>query len=251
MELKDDRPRGLVPSNGVLGITAGIDTQDNGFYYVVRAWGEFDESWLITEGFIDDYDALLSIVMGRFKSLNGLEYIVNLAFQDAMGHRTAEVYEKLRRIPQVKPTKGEQRMAMPYSVSKLETFPGTNKPIIGGLSLYRINSTHFKDKLHSKLDVSPADPGAFHLHSEVSDDYARQMVSEFRNDKGIWECINNRSNHYWDCETLAMAAADVLGIRHWKAKTQTQEDPPVKQDDASKNKAQWFPERKKSNWFRR
>jgi len=251
MELKDGRPRGLVPSNGVLGITAGIDTQDNGFYYVVRAWGEFDESWLITEGFIDDYDALLSIVMGRFKSLNGLEYIVNLAFQDAMGHRTAEVYEKLRRIPQVKPTKGEQRMAMPYSVSKLETFPGTNKPIIGGLSLYRINSTHFKDKLHSKLDVSPADPGAFHLHSEVSDDYARQMVSEFRNDKGIWECINNRSNHYWDCETLAMAAADVLGIRHWKAKTQTQEDPPVKQDDASKNKAQWFPERKKSNWFRR
>lgn len=251
MELKDDRPRGLVPSNGVLGITAGIDTQDNGFYYVVRAWGEFDESWLITEGFIDDYDALLSIVMGRFKSLNGLEYIVNLAFQDAMGHRTAEVYEKLRRIPQVKPTKGEQRMAMSYSVSKLETFPGTNKPIIGGLSLYRINSTHFKDKLHSKLDVPPADPGAFHLHSEVSDDYARQMVSEFRNDKGIWECINNRSNHYWDCETLAMAAADVLGIRHWKAKTQTQEDPPVKQDDASKNKAQWFPERKKSNWFRR
>lgn len=215
LALRDERPRGLVPSEGVIGLTAGIDTQDNGFYYTVRAWGEFDTSWLIAEGFIDDFDTLLSIILGRFKSVDGSDYVVNLALQDAMGHRTAEVYEKLRGLNQIRPTKGEQRMAMPYSVTRIDTYPGTNKPILGGLSLYRINTTHFKDKLHSKLGISHGDPGAFHLHSETSEDYARQMVTEFRNDKGLWECPKNRPNHYWDCETLAMAAADILGIKHW------------------------------------
>lgn len=221
LSLRDKRARGLVPIEGVLGLTAGIDTQDNGFYYVVRAWGELDESWLIKDGFIDDYDALIKIILGYFKDSSQNSHIIHMAFQDAMGHRTAEVYEKLRGISQIKPTKGEQRMSMPYSVSKIDTYPGTNKPILGGLTLYRINVTHYKDKLHAKLGVAPADPGAFHLHAEASEDYARQMVAEYRNDKGFWECPSNRPNHYWDCEVLAMAAADVLGIRHWNNKAIT------------------------------
>lgn len=234
LALKENRPRGLVPSEGVLGITAGVDTQDDCFYYVIRAWGRFDESWLIQEGMIEDYDALLEIVLGRFQDVSGKDYIVNLGFQDAMGHRTAEVYEKLRGIPQIKPTKGEQRMASPYSISKIDTYPGTNKPIPGGLSLYRINSTLYKDKLHAKLLIPPADPGAFHMHSEISDDYARQMVAEFRNELGLWECPNGRPNHYWDCEVLAMAASDILGVKYWSNEIQEVEQKPKHQTSKPK-----------------
>jgi phage terminase large subunit GpA-like protein len=221
--------RGQVPSEGVLGITAGIDTQDNGFYYVVRAWGEFDESWLITEGFTDDFDILLNIINGRFKSVNSNQFIVNIAFQDAMGHRTAEVYEKLRLIPQIKPTRGEQRMASPFSISKIDMYPGTNKPIPGGLSLYRLNVTYYKDKLHAKLLIPSADPGAFHVHSEISEDYARQMVAEYRNELELWECPTGRPNHYWDCEVLAMAASDILGVKYWSNKIQEVEQKPKPQ----------------------
>ena len=33
LALKDDRPQGLVPSGGVVAaLTAGVDTQDNGFW---------------------------------------------------------------------------------------------------------------------------------------------------------------------------------------------------------------------------
>lgn len=222
LALKENRPRGLVPSEGVLGITAGIDTQDDCFYYVVRAWGRFDESWLIREGKIEDYDALLEIVLGRFQDVSGKDYIVNLGFQDAMGHRTSEVYEKLRGIPQLKPIKGEQRMETPYTVKRVDTYPGTNKPIPGGLRRYHLNSNYYKDKLFTKLGIAPADPGSFHLHAEVTEDYARQMVAEFINEKELWECPQGKANHYWDCEYLALAAADVLGIRHWKGAS---EDP--------------------------
>lgn len=238
--LCDDRPRGLVPNEGVLGITAGIDTQDNGFYYVVRAWGEFDESWLITEGFIDDFDVLIQIISGRFKNAKSDQFIVNFAFQDAMGHRTAEVYEKLRLIPQIKPTKGEQRMASPFSITKIDTYPGTNKPIPGGLSLYRINSTYYKNKLHAKLLIPSADQGAFHMHSEISEDYARHMVAEFRNEMEIWECPNGRPNHYWDCEVLAMAAADILGVKYWGKEVQEVEQKPKTQPSR--------PQRRRSRW---
>lgn len=216
LQLADDRPMGLVPSEGVLGITAGIDTQDNGFFYVIRAWGSHEESWLIREGFMDDFDALLQVIGGQFRDCNDREYIVNMAFQDAMGHRTAEVYEKLRGVSQVKPIKGEQRMASRYSVTKIDLYPGTNKPIMGGLSLYRLNTTYYKDKLFSKLNIAPADPGAFHLHGEVREDYARQMTAEYRDDSGAWICPKGRPNHYWDCEVIALAAADILGIRDWK-----------------------------------
>lgn len=215
LSLCDDRPRGNVPVEGVLGLTAGIDTQQDGFYYVVRAWGEHDASWLVREGFIDDFDAVLDVVMGRFSSADQTEHIVSMAFQDSAGGRTAEVYEKLRGMQQIRPTKGEQRMATPYAVTRIDTYPGSTKPIPGGLSLYRINTTYYKDRLNLRLAVNPADPGAFRLHSEVSVEYCKHMTAEYKDDHGVWQCPEHKANHWWDCEVLAMAAADVLGIRHW------------------------------------
>ena len=242
--LRDDRPRGLVPSEGVLGMTAGIDTQDNGFFYTVRAWGENDESWLIREGFQDDFDGLIQLILGRFPDVAGVEHVVNLGFQDAMGHRTAEVYERLRLVPSIKPTRGEQRMKTPYAVTKIDTYPGTNKPIPGGLALYRVNTNYYKDKLSSKLGILPGDPGAFRLHGETPDEYARQMTSEYRDESGIWQSIKGRPNHYWDCEVLALAAADILGIRHWR-KRQEERDavkrpvPPAKPMGRQQKAALW------------
>jgi phage terminase large subunit GpA-like protein len=214
--LRDDRPRGLVPASGVFGLTAGIDTQDNGFYYIIRAWGQHLESWLIREGFVDSWEVLFQIVLGRFHDPEATAYVVALGIQDSAGHRTAEVYAHLRGISQIRAATGEQSMATPYAVARVDAFPGTNKPIPGGLMRYRLNSTFYKDFLSNKLDIAPGDPGCFWMHSEISEDYARQMTVEYRNDKGIWQCPEHRANHYWDCEYMALAAADILGIRHWR-----------------------------------
>lgn len=252
--LRDDRPRGLVPSEGVLGLTCGADTQDNGFYYIVRAWGnptgEQLESWLIREGFVETKEGLETLISGRYQDVSGNEYVISLTMLDAMGHRTAEVYDWCRNKIHIKPCKGEQRMATPYSVTQIDTYPGTQKPIPGGLKLYRVNTQYYKDKLFNKLSISPGDPGVFNLHSEVTDEYSRHMVSEFRNNQGFWECPQGKLNHYWDCEVLALAAADVLGIQHWKPPKNIQTDE-GKRDSPSPRKTDWFGGREHSNWFRR
>jgi hypothetical protein len=43
----------------------------------------------------------------------------------------------------------------------IDTYPGTNKPIPGGVRLARLNTGYYKGKLSSYLDIAPADPGAF------------------------------------------------------------------------------------------
>jgi phage terminase large subunit GpA-like protein len=81
--------------------------------------------------------------------------------------------------------------------------------------LYRINTTHYKNALARKLAIPPGDPGAFHLHKNVGQDYIRQMTAEYRDDAGKWVCPSHRANHYWDCEVLALVAADIPGMKFW------------------------------------
>ncbi|MFH0825278.1 MAG: terminase gpA endonuclease subunit [Pseudomonadota bacterium] len=219
LALRDDRPRGLVPSEGVLGLTCGADTQDNGFYYYVHAWGRPVggklETWLVRDGFVETLEALEQIITGKFQDAQNVDYVVSMTLIDAMGHRTSEVYDWCRTKADIKPAQGVQRMATPYQISMLEFYPNSTRQIPGGLRLYRLNSNYYKDALYAKIGVAPGDPGAFHAHSEIGEDYAKQMTAEFINDQGFWDCPGNRPNHAWDGSYLALAAADILGIQHW------------------------------------
>jgi len=213
--LIDARPKGLVPSEGVLAMTAGVDVQDDGFWYVIRAWGVSLESWLIREGFVESWEALETVLWGStYEDINQTQYVINITFIDSAGHRTAEVYDFCRIYKFSRPIRGLQRMASPWKISKIDTYPN-GKPIPGGVSLINLNTTYFKDLLSSKLQISPADPGAFHLHQEITDDYMGQMCAEYRDDKGVWQVHGNRANHLWDCEVYALAAADFAQIKFW------------------------------------
>jgi len=221
MALRDDRPRGLVPVGGIVScVTAGVDTQDFGFWYEIRAWGwGLDlESWGIREGFVETFGALERILFeDEYPDQEGDGYHVQLIVQDAMGHRTSEVYDygRLHR-GRLLPFKGEQRMASPYGFTDVEFYPGTKKPIPGGIKLLRADVTYFKNTLSNKLGISPADPGAWHYNSETSFDWARQMCAEFVNEKGFWEAKSGAANHGWDCSVYNLVAAELLGVRHWK-----------------------------------
>lgn len=223
--LCDDRPRGTVPSENVLGLVGGADTQDNGFFYKILAVGQFLEPALVQDGFVESLEALDRILTGRFHTADGRENIVSFTLIDAMGHRTAEVYDFCRLRAHIKPSQGTSRMTSPYQVTKLDFYPGSNRPIPGGLMLYRVNVQYYKDQLYNKLMVPLGDPGGFRCHSQISQDYARQMVSEYRNEKGEWVCPEGRANHFWDCGVLALAAADIIGMQHWNPEPVVQHEP--------------------------
>ena len=220
LALRDDRPRGLVPGGGAVSCLLGTaDTQDNGFYYEIRAWGYGmeQESWLVREGFVDSFAGLEQVFWGdTYQDASGQRYAMQFCAIDAMGHRTKEVYDWCRvRKGRVAPLKGEERMATPFSWSVIDTYPGTKKPIPGGVQLLRINTNYFKDNLSSKLSISPADPGAWHLHQEYRMDWAAQMCAEFVGENGLWECQEGRANHAWDLAVYNLALADLLEVKFW------------------------------------
>jgi len=221
LALADDRPRGTVPGRGaVAALVAGVDTQDDGFYYEIRAfgWGMEKESWCVREGFVTTFDALRQVLWeDEYLDGDGNRYLVRFALQDAMGHRTAEVYDFVRgHRGRILPTKGEQRMNQPHAYSNIEYYPGTKKPIVGGVQLLRVNTQYYKNDLSNILEIAPADPGTWHYHADVTLDWALQMTAEHVNEKGVWECPSGRANHAWDCAVLCLAAADVIGVKHWK-----------------------------------
>lgn len=219
--LRDDRPRGLVP-RGTLALTAGVDTQDHGFWYTIRAWANPSprclSSWLIREGYVLTWDDLERILwQDQYLDADAAQaYPILRAFQDSAGHRTAEVYDHTRTRPGLWfPTKGEQRLATPWRPTTIDYLPGSRQRIAGGLTLILVHTTYFKNELDRRLHIPPGDPGAFLLHRDTTLDYAQQMTAEYRDDDGLWYCPSGRPNHQWDGEVLNLAAADHLGVRFW------------------------------------
>lgn len=218
LALRDERPRGLVPAGGRISCLLGsADTQDDGFYYEIRAWGYglSQESWCVREGFVVSLDDLAEIFFKTlYQDAAGNKYLVQYATIDAMGHRTKEVYEFCSMNKgRIWPLKGEQTMTQPYAFTKIEVYPGTNKPIPGGVMLLRINTNFYKDDLSSRLAIHPTDPGAYHLHADYTEAWARQMCAEFVNEKGVWECPASTPNHGWDVAVYNLALADVCQVK--------------------------------------
>ncbi|MBU0680118.1 MAG: phage terminase large subunit family protein [Proteobacteria bacterium] len=233
LALRDERPDGLVPGDGlVAAVVAGVDTQDNGFFFVIRAfgWGLEQESWLITHGFVRTIGALKEVIFEyEYKDAAGKVYPVQKTVQDAMGHRVKEMYDFVRRHPgKVQASKGAPgRKSQPYTLSKIDTYPNSKQLIPGGVILAHVDVNHYKDQLSSMLMVEPTDPGAFHLTAATTKDYAKQLCAEHIDEaKGTWACPDGKDNHYFDCEVAALVAADMLRVKFWKKQdSETQSRP--------------------------
>ena len=222
LALRDDRPRGLVPGGGRTACLIGmVDTQEDHFIYTVRAlgWGSSLPSWLVREGRVETFEGVAQVLWDDvYRDVDGVEYPVRLSVIDSQGNRTADVYEFCRQHRgKIFPLKGEQRMTRPHDFTRIDHFPNSEKKIPGGIKLLRVDTTVFKNQLSAKLSILPTDPGAFLLHAEATEEYARQMCAEyFDEEDSVWLCPKHRANHYWDCEVYGLACADLLGVRHWK-----------------------------------
>ena len=226
LRLRDTRPEGMVPSEPVQIITLHADTQDNGFWYTVRAWGYGDTipTWLLKAGFVETLSGLEAIMASDWHALNGTAYRISLGIIDSQGHRTAEVYEWCKQTGVLAAAGASGRKSRPVTRSVQDTYPGTNRPIPGGLELYSLDTHFFKDALARKLQVEPTDPGAWLLHCghDVDhlalmeqnpkiqyphnlDAYARHLCAEGRDERGLWQNPTRKANHLFDCEVYGLA----------------------------------------------
>jgi phage terminase large subunit GpA-like protein len=255
LELRDERPRGIVPGgHRVAALTAAADTQKYGFWYEIRAWGwgPEQESWQVREGFVQTFQVLAGLFWEDvYEDTDGGRHLVRFAAIDAMGERTADVYNFCRQHKgRIVPLQGVDRLQAPHAWSNIEYYPGTQKKIPGGIKLFRVNVTHYKNDLSNRLEIAPGDPGAFHYHSGTTEEWARQMTAEYVDDSGLWQCPEGRANHAWDVSVYNLAVADMIGIQFWERPAQPEQKTPPPEEAQEKKKGNgWLPKRK--DWLKR
>lgn len=203
------RHRGEIPDEA-LGLVAGVDTQDDGFYYAIHAFGVSNTSWLVAEGFLHTFEDIEKVLLES--EYDGRE--VEAIFMDAAGHRTDEVYKFCRKhIDRVVPCFGRSgNMENEYTWTQVDKIPGITT--VGGLRRLAWKTIWIKDMLFAKMNVGSEDPGSFHIHADACMEYKKALTSEYKDEKGTYTHRKHIPNHYLDCTALAFLGSWIMNIEY-------------------------------------
>lgn len=220
-----DYPAGLVPPEAV-ALTAGVDMQRLGFWYVVRAWAPDLTSWLVQYGALDSWKAVEDLIFRSTWQRMGSETRVPIwrAALDTGGglalgeehSRTEEAYQWLRKVApygRIYGVKGGSvRRVSRVHLTQIDRYPGTSKPIPGGLALRILDVDQFKDVIHFRLSKKDGESQGYWLYAGTGVDYAQQLLAEEkRRDRRTkrlqWVQVRD-ANHLLDCEVYAASCAD-------------------------------------------
>ena len=214
-----------VPAGAVCVIIT-IDTQQQGFWWRLRAWARDGTSWGMGYGFAVDWDDLEAIIYKRGYPQDQHYLPVWRVGIDSGGtkarnvsvSRTEEVYEWFRRNrnrgAKIFICKGSSRdLGTDISLGKpLERLPsGKALPVGHGLQVLEINTDRMKERFFYRLGLAQKheDMGAY-LEATADNRYASQITAEEKRlGKGgavEWHKLRP-DNHMLDCEALQMAMA--------------------------------------------
>lgn len=227
--------------HGVICATAGIDTMDNGFVYIIRGWGVSMESWLLRSGFIKcdmknpqykdnpkvvaahfhtEYDAILP------KYADGRYVPVVLEMVDEGGHRKEDVVEICRKRITMKPYKGMGDKAPMWRLSM-------DKETIQG------NTWQWSLRVGLHLESS-----TWHVPADVDREYAAQVVRQYtksviNRDGTVTQVkVSGGEDHSRDCENYALCAAHIAGLSQMLANDESAGKLKVKVAIAEKSRRQ-------------
>ena len=215
--------------DGVLLLTAGVDTQDNRMEYEVVGHGHFKETWGIEKGIVmgrPDDDAtwakLDEVLFDRvFRFKDGLGLRVSLSFVDQAGHYAGEVRQACHdRIgKKVFAIMGSTKHDAPYTVAPREQKIVIQEQYIGTCWMYEIGVDAGKQRIMDNLKVKT--PGPRYCHFPRRDDYGsryfngllseRLEYNEKKKQPWEWKKIpGHERNEALDCRNYALAAFEVL-----------------------------------------
>ncbi len=224
LDKKTELAAGIVPKDAV-ALTAGIDVQKSGFWFVVRAWADDLTSWLVQYGYLTAFADVENLVFNTQYPIEGnpteMMGIWRAGIDTGGGvteeniwTRTEEIYQWIRsqQPGRVFGTKGATHKQIGrIRVSQIDKLPRSNKAIPGGLELRLLDTDQYKALLHWRMERQENETQRFLLNADTGLDYARQILAEeFRRDrrgKTYWKQIR-RDNHLLDCEVIAAACAD-------------------------------------------
>ena len=221
---EDDTPIEL--PDGVLVLTAGVDTQNDRMEYEIVGHGHFGETWGIEKGIVSgrpdsdetwaQLDDLVFNRVLRFKEGVGLR--VSMSFVDEGGSFTMQVRQRCnmrqsRKVFDIKGIYGEDRpFISPPKKMKILSPDGT---YIGSCWQYQLGVDSGKQTIMDDLKVQT--PGAHYCHFPLRDDYGEAyfngLLSETHvydpSKKHPWQWVKipgHERNEPLDCRNYANAA---------------------------------------------
>ena len=216
---------------GVLALTAGVDTQDDRFEYEIVGHGHFGETWGIEYGIImgspDDpatWDSLDTMVFDRvLRFKDGLGLKVSRSFVDEGGHFTEQVRMRCRdrlrkKVFCIKGMPGPDR---PFTDKPKKMKIIVKNRYLGTCWQYQIGVDSGKQMIMDNLRVETQGPK--YCHFPRRDDYGHAyfhgLLSEHLVPEGkirqrwVWDKIpGHERNEPLDCRNYALAAFRTLPI---------------------------------------
>lgn len=236
--------RGQKLPKGVLGITAGIDCQNNRLECEIVGWGVGMTSWQIDYQVLPGNPAdqndpcwkkLDEILFGRvWVTDTGVDIALSMAAIDSGGHYTSRVYDYARSRPRVRAVKGASAIDAPPVGTKTYTdIDRQGKKHRRAGELWPVGTGMLKSEIYGQLQLEPirhengqiigAPPGYCHFPQDADAGYFQQLCSEQLvtiksrrggYDKQEWQKVRER-NEALDCRVYALAAAYMKGWARW------------------------------------
>lgn len=216
MERQTDLPEFVVPEWTRL-LTAGVDVQETSLYYIVRAWGEYLTSQLVTRGQVTSFRDIERIMNLEYMKPDGTVKLVDLCLIDS-GDQTDEVYDFAAMNSEwCLPSKGTSYMVNYFKLSSVNK---TSSKAYG-MTLALVDGGKYKDMIAGRMKRENG-TGSWMVFDGIDLEYCTQVTAEHKiTEKGGGGKLRTRwvqktshaDNHYLDCEVYGMAAADILGVR--------------------------------------
>jgi len=194
-----------------------VDVQRNYFVWLVRGFDKDGTSYLIDNGTVPAWVDLQNLVD---------RYEVNFGICDT-AYRTQEIYEEIfAHRPFWFGAKGWAKMPTPYRLTAIDPFTvmkGQRRKGGGKINMLHVNKDTWQQELLKKRS---GEAHNWFLYEAIDFEYVRQMLStnllERVNKRGRrvreW-VVTGREDHFWDCETYALALSSAFGLGVVKAKT--------------------------------
>lgn len=222
-------PKMLAP-DGVLAITAGVDTQNNRLAVTIIGWGRGEEAWVLghQEIFGDParpelWKQLEDVIMTLIPHETAGPMPIMATCIDSGGHFTHEVYEFSRKMKR-------------YSVYAIKGQSQAGKPVIGrptkvdlhrggkvykkGAEVWPVGSDTAKSTIYARLKIVEAGTGFIHF-PELEEEYFAQLTAERKVTKYLkgfpvstWEKKPGQRNEALDTFVYAFAAMQSIYFRY-------------------------------------
>ncbi len=181
------------------GMFMAVDTQDDGFYWIIRALTANADKHLIAYGFAETLQQLT-----REWNVEREGKMPMLGIIDQGGHRTKEVTAWVQKMKYWWKYRGESRISIRQRMSKEDALLILAKPHI-----YKSDLLYY---IYTAIERGL--PGYWYLPSDLSNEYCRQLVAyspdrtkKNGNEFEQW-VSHSKQDHFFDCEKMWLVIAE-------------------------------------------